>query len=165
MKRLFTLALAAVAFAPAIAVAKTFPIPDEDPVATVSLPDKWDSSAYDGGIESTSPDGAIYVALEMVKANDVKSATEEGLEFFAKQGVDIDANSMKTKDIKINDLAAFDLQFTGKDKNGPANISLTLVGTNAEGKFLMLYYWGSEAGEKANAADLQAIAASVQATK
>jgi hypothetical protein len=165
MKSLFAVALAAAAFAPSLAFAKTFPIPDENPVATVSMPDKWESNAYDGGIESTSPDGAIYVALEMVKANDVKSATEEGIEFFAKQGVDIDADSMKTKETKINDLSAFDLQFTGKDKNGPANISLTLVGTNAEGKFLMLYYWGSEAGEKANAADLRAIAASVQATK
>jgi hypothetical protein len=164
MKRVFALTLLA-ALVSSTAIAKTFPIPDENPIATVSMPDKWESSAYDGGIESTSPDGAIYVALEMVKANDVKSATEEGIEFFAKQGVDIDADSMKTRETKINGLDAFDLEFTGKDKNGPANVSLTLVGANAEGKFLMLYYWGSEAGEKANADALGAIAASVQATK
>ena len=57
------------------------------------------------------------------------------------------------------------MAFTGKDKDGPANISLTLVKTNAKAKFLMLYYWGSPAGEKANASDLEAIADSIQATK
>jgi len=165
MKRLFAVAVIAIALAPALAFAKTFPIPDEDPIATVSVPDAWESSPYDGGVESTSPDGKIYVAIESVKAADVKTATTEGIEWFAKQGVEIDADSMKTKEIKINDLTAFDLEFSGKDKDGAANISLTLVGTNAAGKFLMLYYWGSADGEKANADDLAKIAASIQATK
>jgi hypothetical protein len=165
MKRLLALSLLASLFLSSAAAAATFPIPDENPVATVSLPEKWESSPYDGGIESTSPDGKIYVAMEVVAAKDVKSATEEGLEFFAKQGVEINPESLKTKDTKINGLSAFDLQFTGKDKDGPAKVSLTLVATNAEGKFLMLYYWGSEAGEQANGADLQAISDSIQATK
>ena len=165
MKNLFALSLLAFAFAPGLARAGTFPIPGENPVATVSIPDKWESSAYDGGIESTSPDGTIYVALEMVAAKDVKTATEEGVEWFAKQGVQIDPGSLKTKDTKINGLDAFDMQFTGKDKDGAANISLTLVATNAADKFLMLYFWGSDAGVMANLADLKAISDSIQATK
>ena len=74
---------------------------------------------------------------------------------------------MKTQDTKINGLPAFDMQFTGKDKDGPAGISLTLVGTNAEGKFLMLYFWGSPATgvEGQRSPDLKAIADSLQATK
>jgi len=163
--RSLILSIVAVTLAPGLALADTFPVPAENPVATVSIPDKWESSAYDGGIESTSPDGAIYVALEMVAAKDVKTATEEGVEWFAKQGVEIDPGSLKTKETKINGLDAFDMRFTGKDKDGAAEISLTLVATNAEGKFLMLYFWGSDAGEKANASDLKAIGASIQATK
>jgi len=165
MKNLFALSLLTFAFAPCFGHAATFPIPDENPVATVSLPEKWESNPYEGGIESTSPDGAIYVALEMVTAKDVKSATEQGIEFFAKQGVMIDPGSLKTKDTKINSLDAFDMQFTGKDKDGAANISLTLVATNAEGKFLMLYFWGSDAGVVANIDDLKKISDSIQATK
>ena len=165
MRTLIALTLVTVTLAPSLALADTFPVPAENPVATVSIPDKWESSPYDGGIESTSPDGAIYVALEMVAAKDVKTATEEGVEWFAKQGVEIDPGSLKTKETKINGLDAFDMQFTGKDKDGAAEISLTLVATNAEGKFLMLYFWGSDAGERANASDLKAIGASIQATK
>jgi hypothetical protein len=57
------------------------------------------------------------------------------------------------------------MTFTGKDKDGAANVSLTLVATNASGKFLLLYYWGSSEGEKANSADLKKISDSIQATK
>jgi len=158
-------ALLALCVAPSLAVAGTFPVPAENPIATVSIPDSWGPNAYDGGVEGTSADGKIYVAFESVDAADVKSATEEGLKYFIKQGVTLDSDSMKTKDIKINNLDAFDLTFTGKDKDGPANISLTLVQTNAKNKFLLLYYWGSSDGEKANLADLKAISDSIQATK
>ncbi|MGD1037713.1 MAG: hypothetical protein ABR878_11060 [Roseiarcus sp.] len=165
MTRLVFLASLALCLAGSAAIAATFPIPSENPIATVSIPDSWEPKAYEGGVEATSSDGAIYVAIEEVAAEDVKSATEEGLKFFLKSGVDINFDSQKTKDIKINALDAFDLSFTGKDKDGPADISLTLVQTNAKGKFLLLYYWGSADGEKANAGDLKAISDSIQATK
>ena len=165
MMRLVFLASLALGLAASAANAATFPIPAEDPIATVSIPDSWDPKTYEGGVEATSDDGAIYIAIEQVAAEDVKSATEEGLKFFVKSGVEINFDSQKSKDIKINALDAFDMSFTGKDKNGPANISLTLVQTNAKGKFLMLYYWGSSEGEKANARDLKAISDSIQATK
>lgn len=165
MVRSGLIALVAFVLLPGFAVAKTFPVPSDDPIATVSIPDSWNPETYEGGVEATSDDGKIYVAIEQVAADDVKSATEEGIKFFVKQGVEIDANSMKTKEIKINSLDAFDIGFTGKDKDGPANVSLTLVKTNAAGKFLLLYYWGSPEGEKANAADLKKISDSIQATK
>lgn len=147
------------------AMAKTFPVPSDDPIATVSLPDAWGPEPYEGGVEATSDDGKIYVAIEQVAAADVKSAIEEGLKFFVKSGVEIDADSMKTKETKINALDAFDITFTGKDKDGAANVSLTLVATNAAGKFLLLYYWGSPEGEKANMDNLKKISDSIQATK
>ncbi|MGO4869767.1 MAG: hypothetical protein ACLPGW_04030 [Roseiarcus sp.] len=165
MIRLVSLAILALGLAVSTAGAGTFPIPADDPIATVSIPNSWGPKTYDGGVEATSEDGAIYVALEEVAADDVKSATEEGLKFFIKSGVEINFDAGKTNDTKINGLDAFDMAFTGKDKDGPANVSLTLVKTNAKGKFLMLYYWGSPDGEKANAADLAKISDSIQATK
>ena len=165
MKRFAFLAALALGLAGAAANAATFPIPDENPIATVSIPDSWGPKAYEGGVEATSNDGGIYVAIEAVAADDVKSALEEGLKFFVKSGVEINGDSGKTQEAKINGLDAFDIAFAGKDKDGPTNVSLTLVKTNAASKFLMLYYWGSPAAETANAKDLKAIADSIQATK
>ena len=165
MSRLACAAAALLLLIPVSAFAKTFPVPGDDPIATVSIPDSWGPETYDGGVEATSPDKQVYVAAEVVDAADVSKATKEGLQFFQKQGVEIDGDSMKTKDIKINDLDAVDLTFNGKDKDGPTQIGLTLVQTNAQGKFLMLYLWGSEKGQEANVADLKVIGGSIQATK
>jgi hypothetical protein len=165
MNRNAAIAFLALLFTPSLALAGTFPVPAENPIATVSIPDSWGPNAYEGGVEGTSADGKLYVAFESIDAADVKTATEEGLKYFIKQGVTLNKDSLKTKDIKINNLPAFDLAFTGTDKDGPANISLTLVQTNATGKFLLLYYWGSSEGEKANLTELKAISDSIQATK
>ncbi len=165
MTRALLLATFALCLAAPAANAGTFAVPDENPIATVSIPDNWEPKPYEGGVEATSADGAIYVAIEEVAAADVKSAIEEGMKFFIKSGVDVDGDSGKTREEKVNGLDAFDIVFTGKDKDGPTNISLTLVKTNAASKFLLLYYWGSPEGEKANLADLQKISDSIQATK
>ena len=165
MKIVAAISLALWLVAPSMASAGTFPIPDENPIATVSIPEAWSPKPYDGGVEATSPDGDVYVAVESVAAKDVGPATEDGIHWFTKQGVDIDAKSIKTQDIKVNGMEAFDVEMLGKDKDGPTQVSMTLVKTNANDKFLMLYFWGSEAGEKANATALTAIASSLQATK
>ena len=99
--------------------AGTFPIPAEEPVATISIPDAWEPKPYDGGVEATSADGGVYIAVEMVKADDLKAATAEGIGWFSKQGVDLDADSMKTREMKMGGMPAFDMTFTGKDKQGP----------------------------------------------
>ena len=165
MARLIVAALAALLMMPVAAFAKTFPIPSDDPIATISIPEKWEPQPYEGGVEATSADGAVYVAVEMVRASDVESATTEGIEWFAKQGVKIDVNSLKTQEVKLNGLDAFDIEMAGEDSKGPTQAGLTLVATNAQGKFLMVYFWGSEKGQQDNIADLKSIAQSLQATK
>ena len=50
------------------------------------------------------------------------------------------------------------------DSDGPTHISLTMLKV-ADNKLLMLTYWGSEAGEKSNVADLQSISGSIKPIK
>lgn len=158
-------AAALLVFVPSLALAKTFPIPADEPVATVSIPDNWEPKDYDGGVEATSADGKVYIAAEMVEADAVEKATSEGVEFFSKQGVEIDPNSMKTHSGKEAGADSFEITFTGKDKDGPTAVSMELVGTNAPKKFLMLYFWGAPADAAANADELKKISDSLQLTK
>ena len=148
-----------------LASAKTYPIPGDDPIGTVSIPDGWEANTYDGGVEGTSPDGKIYVAVESLEADDVKGALTDGFKFFEKQGLTIDEAKDATKDTKLNDMDALDIDIPATDKNGPTSAGLTLVSTNANGKFLMIYDWGSDKDVQANIKDIQSIGASIQATK
>ena len=161
----FICALLAAALPWASAQAKTHAIPDADPIATVSIPDTWETNEYEGGVEGTSPDGTIYFAVEEVVANDVGTAVEDGVKFFEGQGLTIDKANITTKDVKVNGLEAFDMTLPAKDKDGVTSAGMTLVSTNAVGKFLMVYEWGADSAVKANAKDIEAITTSLQATK
>ena len=57
------------------ALAKTFPIPSDNPVATINIPNSWEPSEYDGGVEGTSKDGQFYFAIEAVNSKDIGEAT------------------------------------------------------------------------------------------
>ena len=158
-------AVALLLLTPAFAFAKTFPVPADDPVATVTIPDSWEPKDYDGGVEATSADGKVYIAVEMVEADELKKATEEGIEFLQKQGVVLDADSMKTRDTKEAGSDAFEMTFSGKDKEGPTMVMLELVKTNAAKKFLMIYFWGAPEEAAKNAGELEKIGNSLQLTK
>ena len=153
------------AVAPLPALAKVFPIPAEDPIATLNAPDAWEPEAFDEGVEMTSPDAKVYIAAEQVNADTLTDAVAETVKTLAKQGLEIDTDTKKVADMTINGLKAHDFSYTGKDKEGAANFSITLVETAKSDQYLMLSYWGSQEGESANAAALHAISQSIQATK
>jgi hypothetical protein len=145
-----------------LATAATFAIPIKRPIVTVDIPDSWGPKARTSGVEAKSDDDEIHVVLEVVTAADVNSAVQEGVDLLLKGGVRIDTESAEVQQVKIGDLDASAVRFAGKYKDRAANMSLTLLATNAAGKFLLLYYWGSPEGEQDNKDSLQAIADSIQ---
>lgn len=141
--------------------AKTFKIGDEKAVASIMIPDSWEPDEIDNGVQGTSKDGETYVAAEVVAVKDVEAAVVDGIKFFEKSGVKLDPAKLVKKEGKVNGFAAVTLDGEGTDKDGPTNVSLTLVILNSE-NMLLLTYWGTAAGEKSNAADLGAIASSIK---
>ena len=160
--KLFITLLAGLALFVTDASAKTFKLGDEKAVATITIPDSWNPEEIDDGVEATSKDTETYVAAEIIKATDIKSAIDEGLAFFKKQGVTINQASLEKKEAKMSGFDAVSLQGTGKDKDGPTHVSLTLVIISGE-NIVMLTYWGTATGEESNGADLSKIAASIKA--
>ncbi|MFI5012148.1 MAG: hypothetical protein ACHQAY_07365 [Hyphomicrobiales bacterium] len=97
------------------------------------LLDDWDADEIDTGVEVTSEDGEVYIAFETVKAANVKSTVEEAIVYLVKKGVKLDAASMKQKDIAINGMTGFEIDWDGKDKDGDTKISLTLLAPTRTG--------------------------------
>jgi hypothetical protein len=160
-----SLILSAVVFAlPAVASAKDFKLGDDVAVTWITMPDTWEPTAIDDGVEGTSPDKETYVAAEIVKATEIKEAGEEAAKFFVKSKIKVDPASKKEKDTTMSGLPAFDVQWNATDEDGPTHVSLTIVKITDE-KMLLLTYWGSEAGEKSNLKELSAIAESIKPIK
>ena len=78
--------------------------------------------------------------------------------------IKIKQESFKQKKIELSGLLADDMQWEATDADGPTHVSVTLVKI-ADDKLLMMTYWGSEAGEKSNGADLNTISESIKPIK
>ncbi len=165
MRRQLAFAVLALCLAPSLAVAATFPVPAENPIATVTIPDSWNPKVSGDTVEAASHDGSIYIAFDSVDAADADGMIEAFLDSVKGNGDEVDRASKKTKDVKINNLDASEISYTGKGKEGPTVIKLTLIKTTAPSRVLLFSYWASTSSEATYDKDLQAISSGIRATK
>jgi hypothetical protein len=152
---LFALALVTPSFA------KTFKIPDDGAFAAITIPDDWQSKEIDNGVESQSADDEVYFAVEATDAKGMDKAIEEAVKYLQGQGVTVDDKSMKQSEGKINGMDGVDITWKGKDKEGDAIISLTILSAKKE-KMLLITYWASPEGTKKHDKVLGAILQSIK---
>lgn len=164
--RLLTIAVLAFGLSVGMVSAKTFPVAGDNPVATVTIPDKWSPSEYDDGVEATSPDEGFYIAFESVELSDVSNAIVEGVKFFKKQGVKINPDSINKKDDEVAGIKGVSVMMQGTDKTGPTTVMMTVLpSANHAGRALMLYGWGSDKAFEANHEAVTQMISSLQMTK
>ena len=149
---------------PALLAAKSYTIPDPNPVAVVTIPDDWDTTEIAKGIEADSEDEEVYIAIEVTEMNNVAKTIEETIVWLKNKEVVIDAATQQQSEITINGIPGFMVKWSGKDKDGPTNVSLTIL-VLSETKGLLLTYWASPDGEKDNLKALKSIADSIKPVK
>lgn len=145
-----------VALIPALAAAKSYTIPDPNPIAVVTIPDDWEVTETKKGIEVDSEDEEVYVAVEVTEMNDVAKTIADTIVWLQSKKVVIDASTQQQQEININGIPGFMVKWTGKDDDGPTNVSLTIL-VLSESKGLLLTYWASPDGEKDNLDALKGI--------
>lgn len=146
------------------ALAKTFKLPDEESFASITIPDDWKSKEIDAGVEAQSADDEVYFAVEATDAKGMDKAIAEAVEYLSGQGVTVDEKTMKQSEGKVNGMEGVDVTWNGKDKEGDAIISLTILAASKE-KVLLITYWGSPDGTKKHDKELGAILNSIKPVK
>jgi hypothetical protein len=149
---------------PALLAAKSYTIPDPNPVAVVTIPDDWDTTEIAKGIEADSEDEEVYIAIEVTEMNNVAKTIEETIVWLKNKEVVIDPATQQQSEITINGIPGFMVKWSGTDKDGPTNVSLTIL-VLSETKGLLLTYWASPDGEKDNLKALKGIADSIKPVK
>jgi hypothetical protein len=156
-----TLIMAALSCLVAVPVlAKTYQLPDANPAVSVTLPDKWKPSEVEKGMEATSPDGETYVALETATAKGMETLIDEDIQFLTDQGVVVDKSTQQTHDTTINGMSVSFLRWSGKDKDGPTNVTLGIYGVTGN-LVLLMTAWSSPAGEKLYDKEMNEIVSSI----
>jgi hypothetical protein len=152
---LFALALLPPAFG------KTFKVPDEESFTSITIPDDWKSKEIDAGVEAQSADDEVYFAVEATDAKGMDKAIVEAVEYLSGQGVTVDDKTMKQSEGKINGMDGVDVTWKGKDKEGDAIISLTILSAKKD-KVLLITYWASPEGTKKHEKELGTIMKSIK---
>ena len=146
------------------ALAKTFTVPSENSVASIAIPDSWKSKEIDKGVESQSADSEVYFAVEATDAKGMEKTIDEAVEYLKGQGVTVDSSTMKQTEGTLNGMKGWDVTWSGKDKEGNAIISLSILAVSDKDA-LIITYWASPEGTKKYAKELGEILNSVKKLK
>jgi len=147
------------------AAARTFPIPSDQPVATVDIPDSWRPALTPNGVEGSANDGAVRLAVEFVAASDLDAASAAAMKKLAGRGVVVAPETKRLATRRFNGLDALKIDFSGTDPNGESSITLILVAAPRKPGFVSICYWGDDETQVSVSDDLLSIIDSVEATK
>lgn len=164
MLRAFAVAAVLLVAQAGASVAATFKL-GVPPIAQVTIPDSWKPEETDDGVEANSPDGEIYLSIEVKAAGGLEKAFTEAIEWIEGKGVKIDAKSQVTAEGSINEFPVFRVIFEGKDEDGDANvIAVTALKVN-ESTAMLMTAWGYPGSEAKNDAALKRILGSLTTAK
>ncbi len=149
------------AISPALATAKSYTVPNPNPVAVITIPDDWETEENARGLESTSEDEGIFLTVEITDATTVEKDMTRAIAGLVAQGVELDMATQKQTEFTVNNLKGFMMSWNAKDEDGKTQISITLVMVSDK-KALLMTGWGTEEAQKENLEELTAIMNSIK---
>jgi hypothetical protein len=162
MKTLLAAIALAATFAPVSSFAETLKFPSEAPIAEITIPDSWSPEETDSGIQATSDDEAIYLAIDIANEKTSDKVIDDAFQFLKDNGVNVNGSTQKRSEDTVNGLAMLNFDWNGTDKDGPVNIGLSMVPVRAD-RMLVITYWGEKGKQEKHADELLAIINSLKA--
>ena len=123
------------------AEAKTVKIPDaDDAVASITFPNDWEVEEMEGGYGADSPDNHVYISAVAVEdETDMNSQIDDVFKMLAEHKVELDESTKKEEKFKLNGMDASELQYQGKDEDGPCGISIVFI--PVKNNLIIFTYW------------------------
>ena len=118
--------------------------PSDAPVASLTFPDDWQPQETDTGIDVTSPDDAIYFAIDVTVPADINKTMHLAVDYLREKGVNLDLSSANETQGPINGRDFVTIVLEGTDESGPVTVTLGWLKLS-DTKSLQLTYWGTKA--------------------
>src|SRR5262245_32270516 len=84
-------------------LAATYKIPEDNPVATVVIPDKgWEATKIARGIEVSDEDDEVYLAIEGIDVDNVDAVVTAAVGYLERHGVSVDSSTLKETEGTVN---------------------------------------------------------------
>jgi hypothetical protein len=158
---LLALIFAAGLMLPSSAGAETFKIPAGDPIVTIVVPDDWAATQIDKGIELSSEDDEVYIAVEGTPMKGLVELVTDTIAYLNRAGVTVDKSTEKTSEGTVNGFKMNDIGWAGRDQDGDVLVHLMIL-TITPTKGVLFTYWASADGDKQHDAAIRKIIRSVR---
>ncbi len=160
MKIIFAAAMM-VGLLPAVSWADTLRFPSDAPIAQITIPGSWGPKETDSGIDATSADSAIYLAVDVANAKTSDKVIDDAISYLEKNGVKIDVSTQKKTTEDLNGMELTNFDWSGTDNDGDVSIGLS-VASPKPGKLLVITYWGTKGKQERHFDELQKIIGSLK---
>jgi hypothetical protein len=164
MKKILAAAALVTLLSPSLSLAETLKFPSEAPIAQITIPDSWGPEETESGIQATSDDSAIYLSIDIADAKTSDKVVSDAIDFLQQNGVTIDEKTQKESDDTINGMKMSNLDWDGKDKDGPVSVGLSFVQPRPD-KLLVITYWGTKGEQEKHGKELMALISSLKPIK
>lgn len=140
--------------------AKNFAFPQNDPAATVTVPDTWKTKSIEYGFEARSPDNDIYLSIESASAKAMNRMLADNTAWMKKNKITVTGKA-KEGDVNSGGLQGKMQVYPARDENGDTQVLLNYAESGQRLIFMTL--WASEEEQKANDKDINTIMGSIKA--
>ena len=140
----------------------THKVPEEEPIITIEIPDKWQTKEVGESLQATAPDAPVYILVVPPEGNKIAETMGEVMRYIRNTGgIVVKADSVKNEPGKLNDMAVRRVSWQAKDKDGEVKIQFTIVSV-AERKSMLVAVWGPLVAEEKNETQLKKILQSIK---
>ena len=143
--------------------AGTYPVPQDEPVVSVKIPEKWKVQEHDEFIEGTTPDGTMHVLALAVEGTKVAESLGEGVRYIRNSGgVVINADSARHETTTLKGKPVKRLSWDAHDQKGEIKLHCHVI-SGKNDKPALLFFWGSLEAEKKYDRELGQILETIEA--
>lgn len=130
------------------AFAGTHRVPNEEPIAKLKIPDQWNVREVGESLQATTGDGGVHVLVVPVEGIKVAESLGEAIRYVRNTGgIVIKADTAKHGTAQVKDKSLQTVSWDATARDQPIKI-LCWVLQGAEGKRLLMLFWGSPEAEK-----------------
>ena len=145
--------------------AGTYKVPEEDPIITLRVSDKWKTHEHEEYVETVSPDGNAHALVLPVEGSKVAESMGEAMQHIRRHGgFVVKAATVKEGTVKVKDREIPTVSWDATEHGRPVKIRC-YVFTGSDARRVILMTWGVGQHEQKNHAELSRILKSIEPSK
>jgi len=152
--------LCAISIAPAISA--THKVPGDEPLASIAIPDKWQTKEVGEAVQAISPDGTVFFLVMAAEPGKIAESMGEAMRYLRNQGgLTVKADTRKDEAGKLNGMDVQHVSWQGKNSKGDVTIRFAIVSI-AQNRPLLVAYWCSPEAERKHRNELKKMLQSIE---